>query len=88
MMETRSDPCKLNKAFLQLGFTGYAFSKLRGFAGGISMGWKPGNVQIKTLKNHFQFLHTKISAGVGCDWFLTAVSADPKEEGKKELWKV
>lgn len=88
MMETRSDPCNFNKAFLQLSFIGYEFSKLRGFAGCIAMGWKPGNVQIKTLKNHFQFIHTKISAGVGCDWFLIAVSTGPKEEGNKELWKV
>lgn len=82
-METGIDPGKLNKDFKRLCFIGYEFSKVKGFARGIAMGWKFEKVKITTIKNHFQFIHSKINTSDGSEWLLTMVYASPKEEGKK-----
>lgn len=44
IMETHSDPSKCKHTFSRLGYYGFAFSKARGFASGIAMGWKYENL--------------------------------------------
>lgn len=87
IMETRTGLGKLNKDFKQLGLTGYEFSRVKGFAGGISIGWKFEKCKITIIVNHFQSIHSKINTTDRNEWLLTMVYVIPKEEGKKELWK-
>lgn len=60
VMETRSDPSNLKRAFSRVGFNGFYFSESRGFLYGIAMGWKDDKLQVHILKRHFQFLHSRI----------------------------
>lgn len=71
IMETRSEPSNLNRAFSCLSFTCFAFSEARGFAGGIVMGWKAEKLQVHVLKCHFQFIHSQsiIEEGKVCNIF-------------------
>lgn len=85
-METLSEPSNLNRAFSRMSFTCFAFSKARGFAGGIVMGWKAEKLQVHVLKCHFQFIHSQSITEEGKACNLFNVYANPLEDKKKELW--
>lgn len=87
VMETRSDPSNLKRAFSRVGFNGFYFSESRGFLYGISMGWKDDKLQVHILKCHFQFLHSRIIIEDGKTWHISDVYASRLEDRKRELWK-
>lgn len=74
------------QSFSRIGFPGFAFSEFKGFAGGITMGWKANKLQVHILKSHFRFLHSRIIIEEGKIWHLSVFYAIPLEDKKKELW--
>lgn len=86
IMETRSDPSNLNRAFSHLGFTCFSFSEARGFVGGMAIGWKTEKLQVHILKCHFQFIHSQIIFEEGKFWHISTIYASSLEDRKKELW--
>jgi hypothetical protein len=85
-METRVDPNRLTKTFKLLGFDNMQHTKCRGYAGGIIVAWKSGDVQITVESIDFQFMHLNIAFMGGISWEFTAVYASPKEDLRKEMW--
>lgn len=53
ILETRMEPSKLDKTFKLLGFDILIGYEVRGYSGGITMGWKSHKVKIEVLKIHF-----------------------------------
>ncbi|CAL5213940.1 unnamed protein product [Lathyrus oleraceus] len=87
VMETRVDPAKLCKKFNNLGFSGFKFTKVRCFVGGIGMGWNKSKMRLTILRKHLQFIHAKINIGDEAEWKLIEVYASLKEEDRRELWQ-
>lgn len=87
VMETRVDPSRLRRSFQILGFDGFSYSNVQGYAGGIIAAWKKDRVRVQVVQRHFQFLHLQVQAGDGVDWFFTPVYASPSEELRRDLWQ-
>lgn len=85
-METRVDPERLQRTFKLLGFDGFLASEVRGFSGGIVVGWKTNALRISLLVQNFQFLHIRIGGFGPAAWFFTGIYASPVEENKNHLW--
>lgn len=87
IMEPRVDPDRLWQTFRLLGFDGFLASEVRGYSGGIILGWKTNALRVSLLVRNFQFLHFRIG-GVGPSalFFFTAVYASPAEENRSQLW--
>lgn len=86
IIETRIDSSKHCKKFNDLGFDGYDYMNVRGYAWWIAMGWKTNKINVKILKKHFQFIHAKIKVRCDLDWRLTIIYVRTREEGRNKLW--
>lgn len=86
MIEIIIDLAKLCNKFSKLGFDGFDYTKVRGYVGGVTIGWKKNKIKVCTIEKHFQFLHVRVNMEDEVDWLLTTVYASPREEGGKELW--
>lgn len=86
IVETRVDPSKLKRTFLLLGYNGFCFAQVNGYAGGIIIAWKEENLHIKVLRTTFQFIHVKVRVNGEHEWFLTAVYASPHENNRRLMW--
>lgn len=86
IVEPRVDPSKLQRTFPLLGYTGFCYSPVQGFAGGIILAWKQANVSVKVLKTTSQFIHAEISINREQEWFFTAVYASPHECSRRIMW--
>lgn len=60
IMETRVDPGRLRNTLRLLGFNGYCFSQVHGFAGGIVVAWREDNITLRVLHTTFQFIHIEV----------------------------
>lgn len=70
----------------ELGYSRFAFSKARGFTGGIALGWKVDLMQIFIINRHFQYIQAQITMEDGKIWYLTTVYVSPLDDRNKKLW--
>lgn len=82
--ETRIDPIKLRRTFTLLGYNGFTYSQVRGFAGGIIIAWKEDYVSIQVCMTEFLFIHAKLCIEGEQDWFLTDVYASPNDNARRQ----
>lgn len=61
-------------------------SEVRGFAGGIAIGWKESLVKINLLIRDFQFLDLQLLDANAFEWFFSPVYASYNDDLRKELW--
>ncbi|KAI5421886.1 hypothetical protein KIW84_045364 [Lathyrus oleraceus] len=61
------------------GIKWFSSIEVRGYDGGIAMGWKEDMVHIHILKLHFQYIHVLVRTKDGLNWNLTMVYASPRE---------
>jgi hypothetical protein len=87
ILETRCEPVKLRKTFKLLGFDGFLASEVRGYAGGIVVGWKSESIHVSTIQCKFQFMLLKVHYTNGKDWYFSPIYASPNEENRKMLWE-
>lgn len=86
ILETRVDPARLQRTLGLLGFDGYDFCNVQGYAGGIRVAWKRHNIRIDVLRKEFQFMHLQVISQGRHRWFFTPVYASPNENTRRELW--
>lgn len=86
IMETRIDPLKIKGSFNRWGFDGFLCSEIRGFAGGIAVGWKQSVVNISLLVKDIQFLDLQLIAPNDSEWFFSPVYASPNDGIHNDLW--
>jgi hypothetical protein len=86
IMEIRTDPYKLRRSFELLGCDGFVGTEVRGYAGGIVVGWNSNEVNIQVMENNFQFLHLNVKYGDDREWFFTPIYASPHEDSRRFMW--
>jgi hypothetical protein len=86
IMEIRTDPYKLRRSFELLGCDGFVGTEVRGYAGGIVVGWNSNEVNIQVMENNFQFLHLNVKYGDDREWFFTPIYASPHEDSRRLMW--
>ena len=52
-LETRLDPLRLQKTFINLGFDAFEYLENRGYVGGICVVWKKNKMDVVVHKTHF-----------------------------------
>jgi hypothetical protein len=87
ILETRCDPQKLRQTFLLLGFDGFLASEVRGYAGGIVVGWKTQSMQVISNQCNFQYMLLKVHFKNGKEWYFSPLYASPNEDNRKLLWE-
>lgn len=71
ILEMRQNPTRLERTFQLLGFDGFVFIELFGFACGIIMAWKTEKVDIQVILKNFQFMQLFIDAKDDHKWIFT-----------------
>ena len=70
----------------RLGFDNWELMLGDGYSRGIWIGWKSQKVVIEMVHENYQYMHMKIKANNGSDWFFTAIYANLASEMKTMLW--
>lgn len=88
ILETRLDPLRLHKTFINLGFDAFEYLENRGYAGGICVVQKKNKVDVVVHETHFQFIHLRVRFINGPWQQFSSVYVSPIEGMRSHMWKV
>ncbi|XP_058762592.1 uncharacterized protein LOC131635973 [Vicia villosa] len=87
LMETRSEPIKLQTPLKKLGFQQFISVNNNGYEGGILVASKDDNMQLVLINKSDKFIHMQGTDKHGNDWRFTVIYVRPNPSIRKDLWE-
>lgn len=84
-LETRCSSSLAANKLKNLGYDQICCTDSQGYAGGIWVGWKSGQLDINILVRDFQFIHMRIVEVNKPSWVLTIAYVSPRHELKEKF---